>query len=262
MAWLLDLDGVVWRGADPVARSADAVARLDGAGVEVFCVTNNSALTAEGYARKLADCGVTVPPERIVHGGHGVAQFVRSGMKVLVCGGSGIVEGIEENGAVAISVDDVTEWDLPHVDAVIVGWRPDYDYRMLSLATRAVLNGAQLLAPSSDPLFPTSDGVLMGGGGLTAAVAYSTGVQARFSGKPRQPIIDAIRQRVGDETIDVVVGDQPSTDGALAENLGVPFALVLSGVTPREHEPFSVPIAIEADDLFEVVDIVMSAAES
>ena len=29
-----------------------------------------------------------------------------------------------------------------------------------------------------------------------------------------------------------MVGDRPSTDGRLAAQLGIPFALVLSGVTP------------------------------
>ncbi len=33
-----------------------------------------------------------------------------------------------------------------------------------------------------------------------------------------------------------MVGDRPSTDGALAAQLGIPFALVFSGVT-REGDP-------------------------
>jgi ribonucleotide monophosphatase NagD (HAD superfamily) len=44
-----------------------------------------------------------------------------------------------------------------------------------------------------------------------------------------------VRQRAGSRG--VVVGDRPTTDGALAEALGWPFALVLSGVTAEVAPP-------------------------
>jgi ribonucleotide monophosphatase NagD (HAD superfamily) len=51
----------------------------------------------------------------------------------------------------------------------------------------------------------------------------------------------------------VVVGDRPGTDGRLAVNLGVRFALVLSGVTTRADLPTEVPTAFVADDLATLV---------
>ena len=48
-------------------------------------------------------------------------------------------------------------------------------------------------------------------------------------------MVGIIRERFGD--VGVVVGDRPSTDGALAEALGWPFALVLSGVTASVAPP-------------------------
>lgn len=50
-----------------------------------------------------------------------------------------------------------------------------------------------------------------------------------MAGKPEAPTVELTRQRI--EGYAVVVGDRPSTDGALAESLGIDFALVLSGVT-------------------------------
>ncbi|HZD67278.1 MAG TPA: HAD hydrolase-like protein, partial [Acidimicrobiales bacterium] len=52
----------------------------------------------------------------------------------------------------------------------------------------------------------------------------------------------------------VVVGDRPSTDGALATRLGARFALVLSGVTPPGHGPLDPVPDLEAPDLARVVD--------
>ena len=47
----------------------------------------------------------------------------------------------------------------------------------------------------------------------------------------------------------VVVGDQPATDGRLAEALGVPYLQVLTGVTGEADLPSDVAIAAVADDL-------------
>ncbi len=48
-------------------------------------------------------------------------------------------------------------------------------------------------------------------------------------------MVGIIRERYGD--VGVIVGDRPSTDGALATALGWPFALVLSGVTASVAPP-------------------------
>ena len=56
-----------------------------------------------------------------------------------------------------------------------------------------------------------------------------------MAGKPEAPTVGIIRERFG--TTGVVVGDRPSTDGALATALGWPFALVLSGVTAAVAPP-------------------------
>jgi 4-nitrophenyl phosphatase len=102
-----------------------------------------------------------------------------------------------------------------------------------------------------DPTYPTPDGVLPGGGSLVTAVAYASGVEAVIAGKPNQPTVDAVRHRFG--TIEVMVGDQPSTDGVLARRLGARWALVLSGVTRRSDLPVDPAPDVVADDLAELV---------
>jgi ribonucleotide monophosphatase NagD (HAD superfamily) len=68
---------------------------------------------------------------------------------------------------------------------------------------------------------------------------------------------DLIGQRAGD--LVAVVGDRPSTDGQLARRLGVPFALVLSGVTSADGRedgtgrPAGDPPAAVADDFRSLV---------
>jgi len=86
---------------------------------------------------------------------------------------------------------------------------------------------------------------------LLAAVSTAAETTPEVAGKPHRPTADAIRARATD--LSMMVGDRPSTDGALARQLGIPFALVLSGVTaasevPRDPAPDDV-----APDLFALV---------
>jgi ribonucleotide monophosphatase NagD (HAD superfamily) len=60
------------------------------------------------------------------------------------------------------------------------------------------------------------------------------------AGKPHHPTAQAIAERVGAGELRAMVGDRPSTDGALADQLGIPFALVLSGVTREGDEAAAV----------------------
>ncbi len=51
-----------------------------------------------------------------------------------------------------------------------------------------------------------------------------------------------------------MIGDQPGTDGRLAERLGIGFGLVDSGVTPASTRTFDVPVALRAADFVSLVD--------
>jgi ribonucleotide monophosphatase NagD (HAD superfamily) len=57
-----------------------------------------------------------------------------------------------------------------------------------------------------------------------------------------------VRARYADPV--VMIGDRPSTDGAFAAALGVPFAMVLSGIAGtdgEEHVPDPPPPFVAAD---------------
>jgi 4-nitrophenyl phosphatase len=86
-----------------------------------------------------------------------------------------------------------------------------------------------------DATYPAPDGLLPGNGSLVAAVATAAGRQPEIAGKPEAPTVALVRARFGD--VGVIAGDRPSTDGALAEALGWPFALVVSSATLSGDEP-------------------------
>ena len=59
MAWILDLDGVIWLAGEPVPGSVEAVARLRAAGERVCFATNNSSQRVGDQEAKLAAFGIS-----------------------------------------------------------------------------------------------------------------------------------------------------------------------------------------------------------
>ena len=226
MGWVFDLDGVIWRGDEPVAGSSQAVGILLAGHAEVLFVTNMSAFAVAEVEAKLARHGID-GRGRVVTSALAAASLVAAGERVLLCAGTGVREALEARGAIVIT-------DGP-ADAVVVGYHPEFDYARMTAAARAVWGGARLIGTNDDATYPTATGLLPGGGAILASIVTATGVAAVVAGKPNAPIADLVRDRLGPSG--VMVGDRVDTDGAFARVLGYRFALVLSGVTTAADLP-------------------------
>lgn len=219
--WLIDLDGVVWLTGEPVPGSAGAVDRLRRAGVRALFATNNSSPTLDELVARLAGAGIPATAEDLVTSAQAAAGMLQPGTRALVLGGGGVVEALGDRGVEAV--------DVPPADAVVVGWTRRFDFDRLDAAAAAVRSGARLLGTNEDPTFPAPGRLLPGAGALLAAVATASGAVPEVAGKPHRAMAELIARRADD--LRAAVGDRPSTDGAIARRLGVPYALVLSGVT-------------------------------
>ena len=168
------------------------------------------------------------------------------GSSAVVVGDDGVLEALGGRGVVVVPEGPA--------DAVVVGWtRSSFTFEAVSRAAAAVRAGARLVATNEDPTLPTPDGPVPGAGAILAAIATAAGARPEVAGKPHRPTADAITARVPPGELRAMVGDRPSTDGALAGQLGVPFALVLSGVTDGGHVPADPPPAAVAPDLVTLV---------
>jgi HAD superfamily hydrolase (TIGR01450 family) len=243
MAWILDLDGVVWLGDTSIPGAAGAVSRLRADGIRVVFLTNNSAHTVADYVARLTRMGIPVNRSDVLTSAEAATSLLEPGSTALVCAGAGVEESLARRGVRAVRSG--------RADAVVVGWHREFDFSRLAAAVSAVLGGARLIATNDDATFPTAHGPLPGAGSILAAVAYGSGATPTVAGKPNEPVVSLLKDRVG--AIDVVVGDRPSTDGALARRLGARFALVLSGVTGPHHGHLDPPPDTEAADLSALV---------
>lgn len=244
MAWLLDLDGVIWLGGEPIEGAADAVERLRAAGERVCFVTNNSSVRLADQEAKLAAFGVPAEGD-VLTSATAAALLLEPGQTALVCAGPGVEEALERRGVHTVRTGGA--------DAVVVGFHLDFDYDRLRAAHAAVRNGARLIGTNDDATYPTPQGPIPGGGAILAAVSTAAGVEPVVAGKPFVPMASLVRELAGDGP-HVVVGDRPSTDGMFAVTLGAPFGLVLSGVTTAAELPVSPEPAWVAADLLQLVD--------
>ncbi len=240
--WVLDLDGVIWLGDDPIPGAADAVARLQSAGAPVVFVTNMSRLTEGEQEAKLAAHGIDATGS-VLTSAMAAGGLVEPGDRVVVIGGPGIDEAVEKRGGRVV--------DGGPAELVIAGIDPAFDYDELARAMTAVRGGARLVGTNHDPTLPTAEGLKPGGGSIVAAIAAAAEVEPVFAGKPHPTAAALVRERLGDRGM--MVGDRPDSDGLFAVELGYRFGLVLSGVTSTDDLPAEPTPAVVADDLASLV---------
>ena len=144
---------------------------------------------------------------------------------------------------------------------MIAGWTREFDFGLLDAAFQAVRGGARLVATNTDRTYPTPKGPIPGGGAIVAALERASGATAEIAGKPHEPMAGLVRELIATDPgtvaagtpADIVVGDRPATDGRFAVTLGVPFALVTTGVTGPDDVPDDPPVSHVGADLTDLV---------
>lgn len=231
---LIDLDGVVWIGREPVPGSAQALRSLLEAGKRIVFVTNNPGKLPATYAERLRGLGVGVGEEQIVTAGIAVARLAGEaageGGGAFVIGGEPLKEMVAATGARVLEGEEA--WGAK---AVVVSGHRGFDYGELVTAKRALERGAALFATSHDPTMPYPGGELPGTGAVLAAVETASGRRAEIAGKPERHLFEMGREALGGCESVAMIGDRISSDIAGGHAAGLATILVLSGTTSREE---------------------------
>ena len=117
---LVDLDGVVYRGADPVPGVAAVLADRAARGDDVVYVTNNSMHYRADYQTRLAAMGCPVTPDTVVSSARATALYLREHdpeiRRVLVLGGSGLERELRDAGYDVVDLGRRRDPDEPGAD--------------------------------------------------------------------------------------------------------------------------------------------------
>ena len=277
---LVDLDGVLYRGADPVPGVGAVLAARAALGDDVLYVTNNSMWYRAEYVERITGMGAPATADRIVSSPRATALYLRDHLPgirhVLTVGATGLDRELEDAGFRVTRAGDAAErirgggvegtdggngWDAAgRPEAVVVGLDPGIDYLRLAVATDCVRAGATFVATNRDPVYPTERALRPGAGSIVAAVEAASGVKPVSIGKPEPYLFEEAARVVGREPAEaIVVGDNLGTDIAAAVALGARSVLMLTGVTSREEAEAATPdrrptaIAANAEELAEAL---------
>jgi 4-nitrophenyl phosphatase len=278
---LVDLDGVLYRGAAPVPGVAALLATRAAKGDDVVYVTNNSMWYRGEYVERIRGMGAPATPETIVSSPRATALYLRDhepGIRhVLTLGASGLDRELEDAGFRVSRAADIGErirgagiegtdggdgWEAAgRPEAVVVGLDPGIDYLRLTVANDCIRAGARFVATNRDPVYPTERAVRPGAGSIVAALEAASGVTPISIGKPAPYLLEEAARAVGREPDEaVMIGDNLVTDIAAARAVGARSVLMLTGVTTREsadaapEDQRPTAVAADADELARVLD--------
>ncbi|HKO38001.1 MAG TPA: HAD-IIA family hydrolase [Solirubrobacterales bacterium] len=230
---LVDLDGVVWIGPDPVPGSPETLRALLDAGKRIVFVTNNPGQPPAAYAERLLELGVRVAAEQIVTAGMVAARLAGeaagAGGGAFVIGAPALKEMVAATGTRVLEGEEGRD-----ADVVVVSGHRGFDYAELLTAKRALDRGAALFATSHDPTMPFPGGEVPGTGAVLAAVETASGRRAEIAGKPERHLFEMAIETAGGGRL-AMVGDRVSSDVAGGRGAGLETILVLSGTTSREE---------------------------
>jgi 4-nitrophenyl phosphatase len=243
---LVDLDGVVYRGNDPVPGVAALLTERANLGDDVVYVTNNSMHYRADYVRRLTELGAPVAQDRIVSAPRATALYLQEHhpevRRVLAVGAGGLDRELRDVGLEVVNAGFVAERMSKEgidgvaasggVQAVVAGVDPQMTYLRIAAAADCVRAGALFIATNRDPVYPVEVGLRPGAGSIVAAIEVASSVAPTTIGKPEPLLMEEAAHAVGrDPREGIVIGDGILTDLAAARAVGARSVLMLTGVT-------------------------------
>lgn len=253
--FLFDCDGVLWHGNEAISNSIKALHFLKEKSIKTKFITNNCYKTREELKSKLTDLGFAVDIDDIITSGSITAHYLSQ--KKLNCiymvGNPALRDEIERLGIKVL--DDVpTVQNVPRVDdlihttfstdvqAVVVGWDPNFSYRSMCIASLYLQRpGVEFVVTNGDAADGTKGRLIPGTGALAQAIEAASGNHSPIvCGKPSDILIEYLsgtrdhNTATGPPRLKLFVGDRLDTDIVFANKAGFVSCLVLSGVTTEE----------------------------
>jgi HAD superfamily hydrolase (TIGR01458 family) len=221
-ALLLDIDGVLYLGDEPIDGAVAALAELRTlAGVRL--VTNTTSKSRRQIVDHLNALGFDVEHHEVLTPAALAVRYCHErghhSVKLLVD------EGLQEDLA------ELTQAQTEPVDAVVLGdLGSGFTAEALNDAFRLLMEGAELVALQHNRYWHRADGLVLDVGAYSAALEYATGKQAIVVGKPSRDFFNAALSDLGaSPEMGIMVGDDVEADIGGAIEAGLRGVLVRTG---------------------------------
>lgn len=234
---IIDLDGTVYRGGEPIPGAADAIRALRDRGVSLLFCSNNPTKTPSEYVDRLTGMGIDAVEAEILPASTVLRDYLRAEHPddpTYLVGAASLASYLEAAGQSLVT-------DPTAVDVFVASWDEAFDYGTMQAALDCIDDETAFLGSDPDRTIPTADGFQPGSGSIIAAVAGTVGRDPdRILGKPSAEAAEAALDRLGVAPGDcLVVGDRLDTDLAMGARHGMHTALVRTGVTSDADIPAS-----------------------
>lgn len=227
--FLIDMDGVIYRGAKIIPGADTFVNGLVERNFPFLFLTNNSRHTRRDVVVRLNRIGINVEERHIFTSAMATARFLASQKPDGTCyvlGEGGLILSLHSSGLSVVDHDP---------DFVIVGEGRTLTLEMVERAIDFVLDGAKLIATNLDPSPKIKGWMKPGTGAIVAMLEEATGKKAFSVGKPSSIMMRAARKELGLETAGTtIIGDTMDTDILGGVQMGYRTILVETGWSKRE----------------------------
>jgi phosphoglycolate/pyridoxal phosphate phosphatase family enzyme len=248
-SFLLDCDGVLWRGTEPIPGVSESLSLLRSLNKQLIFVSNNSTKTRAQLQKKIQSFGIECKKEEVFGSAYAAAAYLSSinfTKKAYVVGENSIAmelsdvgikyRGVREHAFIPGGIDEVTPIlkQDNEIGAVIVGLDPGLSYPKIAFAFHHLHDqNCLFLATNTDSRLPVHDKSLPGAGGMVAALRATTGREPIILGKPSQSLLQLILKSCHlDPKRTCMVGDRLDTDILFGIKGGLSYTLlVMTGVT-------------------------------
>ncbi len=230
--YLIDLDGVIYRGDELLPGAREFIDWLQAHNKKYLFLTNNSFASEAQVMEKLERLGIATDAAHLMSAGQAAVQNIARrfpGALVYVVGEPPLYELLQHYKLRAAPLE------ADKADVVLVGLDRHFDYQKLTGAVLALRAGAHFIAVNRDATLPVANGLLPGCGTMVAAIEAGSGVTPEVVGKPEPTLLqEAMRQLFSQPEETVMIGDSLAVDiqGGIAA--GTHTLLVLSGNDSRE----------------------------
>jgi HAD superfamily hydrolase (TIGR01450 family) len=228
---ILDMDGVIWRGSQPLGNLPDIFNQIKVLQLKVLLATNNSTQTIDQFLFKLRGFEVELQKWQVINSAEASAEILK---EKYPAGGPAYFLG-EEGLCLAMQAAGFYH-DANFAQFVIAGMDRNLTYEKLSQASLLIRSGIPFFGTNPDRSLPTPRGLEPGAGSILAAIEAATDIPPVIFGKPQPDMYQVALHRLNTSPAEtLVVGDRLETDIVGAQKLGCRTGLVLSGATNKEQ---------------------------
>ncbi len=234
--FLLDMDGVIYKGSQPIPGSVDAIKLLYSRNKKIIFLTNNPSGSEVAYKRKLQSMGIKAGSDQIITSVKSLCHYLTGRIGNIKSRSAYVIGSRHLKSSVAKTKIKLLSPEADRADYVIMGGHADFNYNEVLHASRFIRNGAKLIATNRDPYYPSEHGFSPGTGALLSSIEISGGKKALITGKPEKYIFQLSLKLTGiRKNRVVIIGDSLNTDILGGVNYGIHTVLTLSGVTDKKE---------------------------